>query len=89
MHVKNGRKDLKTNPQISRRVRDTLARLFSKYIFRTIKNTSSLFFLLIGTRYYNIIVEQNTADKPIVLRRIPPSTDTGGSVKDFPRPAVF
>ena len=29
MHVKNGSKDLKRYPQISRRVRDTLARLFS------------------------------------------------------------
>ena len=28
MHVKNGSKDLKRYPQISRRVRDTLARLF-------------------------------------------------------------
>ena len=28
MHVKNGCKDLKRYPQISRRVRDTLARLF-------------------------------------------------------------
>ena len=27
MHVKNGSKDLKRYPQISRRVRDTLARL--------------------------------------------------------------
>ena len=29
MHIKNGCKDLKRYPQISRRVRDTLARLFS------------------------------------------------------------
>ena len=29
IHVKNGSKDLKIYPQISRRVRDTLARLFS------------------------------------------------------------
>ena len=30
MHVKNGSKDLKRYPQISRRVRDTLARLPSR-----------------------------------------------------------
>ena len=31
MNVKNGIKDLKRYPQISRRVRDTLARLFDLY----------------------------------------------------------
>ena len=32
MHVKNSCKDLKRYPQISRRVRDTLARLFLKFV---------------------------------------------------------
>ena len=33
MHVKNGSKDLKKYPQISRRVRDTLARLLSLSLY--------------------------------------------------------
>ena len=32
IHVKNGSKDLNNYPQISRRVRDTLARLYSQEI---------------------------------------------------------
>ena len=41
MNVKNGSKDLKRYPQISRRVRDTLARLYTACAAVELKTTRS------------------------------------------------